>query len=389
MKTIKQKTIKDMKTRSILFSTLCSLMLGMGLTGCADEKDQICEDPDEITQYRLNYVMNEGLWGSNNANISGFHFDINTPSQVTSPIMNAMGDLYLQKNGKQMGDVANGMIEEDNKIYVVMNGSKYVAKLDLYCKEEARYTFSENEGEPRCMEVEDGYVYVTQYGGKLTKINASDMTLAGTFEGGDNLEGVVEKDGKLYVANSYKVDGSGNWVYNDEMFIIDAKTMELEKTIKVALNPAYLYEFHDKIYLLSKGNYADVPYVLQVVDTKNGQVKSIPQTENVNKVTEGDNKLLYCVRTTYDDNWNPVNSFFVCNTQVDEVSETSFLTEVPEALKSDNIYFLEMDEETGYLYIGTTDYTNTGTIYQFDKNGKFIQSFDSGGINPSAMIFID
>ena len=110
---------------------------------------------------------------------------------------------------------------------------------------------------------------------------------------------------------------------------------------------------------------------------------------NVNKVTEGDNKLLYCVRTTYDDNWNPVNSFFICNTQIDEVSETSFLTEVPEALINANIYFLEMDEETGYLYIGTTDYTNTGTIYQFDKNGKFIQSFDSGGWNPSTMIFID
>lgn len=378
-----------MKTRSILFSTLCSLILGMSMTSCDDEFEEFGEDPDEVTRPHFNYVLNEGLWGANNANISGFYMNVTSPSQEISTTMNTMGDLYLQKNGKKMGDVANGMVEEDNKIYVVMNGSKYVAKLDLYCKEEARYTFSENEGEPRCIEVEDGYVYVTQYGGKLTKINASDMTLADTFEGGDNLEGVVEKNGKLYVANSYKVDGSGNWVYNDEMFIIDAKTMKLEKTIKVALNPTYLYEFHDKIYLLSKGNYADVPYVLQVVDTKSGQVKSIPQTENVNKLTEGDNKLLYCVRSTYDENWNPVNSFFICNTKDDEVSETSFLAEVPEALKSANIYFLEMDEETGYLYIGTTDYTNTGTIYQFDKNGKFVQSFDSGGINPSAMIFID
>ena len=378
-----------MKTRSILFSTLCSLILGMSMTSCDDEFEEFGEDPDEVTRPHFNYVLNEGLWGANNANISGFYMNVTSPSQEISTTMNAMGDLYLQKNGKQMGDVANGMVEEDNKIYVVMNGSKYVAKLDLYCKEEARYTFSENEGEPRCIEVEDGYVYVTQYGGKLTKINASDMTLADTFEGGDNLEGVLEKDGKLYVSNSYKVDGSGNWVYNDEMFIIDAKTMKLEKTIKVALNPTYLYEFHDKIYLLSQGDYENVPGVLQVINTESGQVKSIPQTENVSKVAEGDNKLLYCVRSAYDANWNPVNTFFICNTKDDEVSETSFLAEVPEALKSANIYFLEMDEETGFLYIGTTDYTNTGTIYQFDKNGKFIQSFDSGGYNPSAMIFID
>ena len=105
-----------MKTRSILFSTLCSLILGMSMTSCDDEFQQMTQDPDEITKYRINYVLNEGLWGSNNANISGFHFDLCTPSQVARPTMNAMGDLYLQKNGKQMGDVANGMVEEDNKI---------------------------------------------------------------------------------------------------------------------------------------------------------------------------------------------------------------------------------------------------------------------------------
>ena len=375
-----------MKTRSILFSTLCSLMLGMSFSACDDDSNTPAPEPmpDPTPLYHTTFILNEGLWGANNASISLAGFDLIT--NTMQPIVN---DLYETANGKKLGDVANGMIEEDDKLYVVMNGSKYVSRLNLSCKEEARYTFSENEGEPRCMEVEDGYVYVTQYGGKVTKINASDMTLAGTFEGGDNLEGVVEKDGKLYVANSYKVDGSGNWVYNDEVFIIDAKTMKLEKTIKVSVNPTKIYEFHDKIYLLSQGNYADVPAVLQVIDTENGQVKSIPQTENISKVGEGNNELLYCVRATYDADWNPVNSFFICNTKVNEVSETSFLAEVPEALKSANIYLLELDENTGYLYIGTTDYTNTGTIYQFDNTGKFIQSFDSGGWNPSTMIFID
>jgi hypothetical protein len=50
---------------------------------------------------------------------------------------------------------------------------------------------------------------------------------------------------------------------------------------------------------------------------------------------------------------------------------------------------LEVDEESGHIYVGTSDYTNTGTIYQFDKDGNLLQSFDSGGINPSAMIFLD
>ena len=112
-------------------------------------------------------------------------------------------------------------------------------------------------------------------------------------------------------------------------------------------------------------------------------------TENVSKITEGYNKLIYGVRTVNDENWNPTNSFFICTTKVNEVSETSFLNNVPEALKTSTIYLLEVDEETGFIYVGTSDYNTNGTIYQFDQNGKFLRQFDSGGINPSAMVFID
>ena len=373
-----------MNTRSILMTTLCSLMLGMSFTNCAEDiEDQFGPMPEEEAKQRFGYVLNEGLWGANNANISGFVYNVNSNE------INALGDLYKKENLVQMGDVANGMVEEDNKIYVVLNSSKYVGKLDLHCKEEARYTIPTGEGEPRCIDVEDDHLYVTHYGGQVSKINVKDMTLAGTFKGGDNLEGVVEKNGKLYVANSYAVDGSNNWIYNDEVFVIDAKTMTLEKTLKVTCNPTKIYEFHDKIYVLSQGNYADVPAVLQSIDPASGVVTRILSTENVSKVTEADNKLIYGVRAAYDANWNPVNTFFICTTKVDEVSETSFLKDAPEALKTSTIYLLEVDEETGFIYVGTSDYVNSGTIYQFDQTGKLLRQFDSGGINPSAMIFLD
>ena len=186
-----------MNTRSMLMTTLCSLMLGMRFTNCAEDiEDQFGPMPEEEAKQRFGYVLNEGLWGANNANISGFVYNVNSNE------INALGDLYKKENLVQMGDVANGMVEEDNKIYVVLNSSKYVGKLDLHCKEEARYTIPTGEGEPRCIDVEDDHLYVTHYGGQVSKINVKDMTLAGTFKGGDNLEGVVEKNGKLYVAIS-------------------------------------------------------------------------------------------------------------------------------------------------------------------------------------------
>ena len=365
-----------MKTRRFLTTMLCSLMVGMSFTGCDDEFEEIGKYPDDDTKNRGIYVLNEGLWGANNANIAEFVI-------LSNEEIHAQGDVYLKTNKKQMGDVANAMMEEDNKIYVVLNGSKYAGKLSLNGTEEARYTFT--EGAPRCIEVEDDYAYVTQYGGQVTKLNVKDMTLAGTFKGGDNLEGIVEKDGKLYVSNSYKVDGSGNYVYGKEVFVLDAKTMKLEKTINVVDNPTKLYEIDDNIYLISQGNYYDVAGALQVIDPKTGISKTI--INNATKIAAGHNGLIYGIRATYDANWELTNSFFIYNPKADEVSETSFLKDA--SFKHDAIYLLEVDEKTGNIYVGTSDYTNSGTIYQFDKNGKLLRQFDSGGINPSAMVFIN
>ena len=364
-----------MKTKSIILTTLCSLMIGTGFTSWSDnEEDEPIIDPIE----KPNYILNEGHWGANNASIAMFNHPYYGIVEENA---------YLKRNGKQMGDVANAMIEENNNIFVLLNASKYVARLDIMVKEQVRYTFPEGEGEPRCMDVEDDYAYITQYGGQVTKLNIKDMTLAGTFKGGDNLEGVVEKDGKLYVSNSYAVDGSNNWIYNKEVFIIDAKTMTLEKTIKVVDNPTKMYEIDDKIYLISQGNYADVAGALQVIDTKTGTSKVI--LNDATKITEGLNGLIYGVRATYDANWQLSNSFFTYNPSTGTISETSFLKDAPSSFSTDAIYLLEVDEKAGFIYVGTTDYQNTGTIYTFDKNGKLFQTFDSGGINPSAMIFVD
>ncbi len=366
-----------MKTRSILMTTLCSLMLGMSFASCADDDDfeNIGITPDDgKDQY---YVLNEGAWGANNANITGFVYN------EKNSTFESMGDIYLGINKQQLGDVANAMMEEDDNIYVVLNGSKYVARLDLTIKEQARYTFPETEGAPRCIDVEDDYAYVTQYGGQVSKLHIEDMTLVGTFKGGDNLEGIVEKNGKLYVANSYK----GINEYNKEVFVIDAKTMTLEKTIEVVENPTKMYEINDKVYLISVGNYADVAGALQIIDTQSNTARTI--LNDVTKITEGHNGVIYGVRSTYDENWQLTNSFFLYSPKADEVSHTSFLKDAPSSFATDAIYILEVDEETGFIYVGTSDYTTNGTIYQFDQSGKFVQSFDSGGINPSAMVFMD
>ena len=359
-----------MRTRSLLFTMLCSLILGISFTACSDDdEDKLIIDPEDYPAY----ILNEGIWGSNNANISRFF-----PSYKGID-----SDYYQQVNGKLMGDLANAMIEEDNNIYVVIGGSKYVARLDLNCVEQARYSFPEGEGEPRCIDVEDGYVYVTQHGGQVSKLDAQTLKLVSTFKGGDNLEGIVEKDGKLYVANAWK----GVYDFNKELLVINAETMTKTGSIDVVLNPVQVQEIDDKIYVISQGNYEDVQAVLQVIDTKAGTSKVI--VKDVDKITEGHNGLIYGVRSTYDADWNTINSFFTYNPKKGTISETSFLQDAPSSISSTAIYLLEVGGYADFIYVGISDYVTNGTIYQFDASGKLLQSFDSGGINPNAMIFID
>ena len=42
-------------------------------------------------------------------------------------------------------------------------------------------------------------------------------------------------------------------------------------------------------------------------------------------------------------------------------SHTSFLKDAPSSFATDAIYLLEVDEETGFIYVGTSDYTTNGT----------------------------
>ena len=172
--------------------------------------------------------------------------------------------------------------------------------------------------------------------------------------------------------------------------MIDAQTMTLTNTITVVDNPTKMYKIDDKIYLISAGNYDNVPGALQVIDPKTGTSQVI--LNDVTKITKGNNGLVYGVASITDWTTNPasyVYTFFTYNPKTGKVSKTSFLQNTPSSFSSVAIYLLEIDEETGFIYVGTTDYQNTGTIYAFDKNGKLFHSFDSGGVNPSTMVFVE
>ena len=366
-----------MRRYKFILMAVATLFASVALTSCdGDNKDEP-QLPADKSGVCKTYILNEGSWGGNNAGIAMF-----APNADAAFV----SDIYFAKNNAKLGDLANDMIEDDGSVYVLLNGSKYVARLDSDCIEKARYTVPESEGTPRWMDEDDGYLYVSQYGGKVVKLNALTLAKVGEYNGGNNLEGLVVEDGNLYVANAYKVDGSGNYVYNTEVHVVNTHTMKQSATIEVVANPERIVEAHDEIYVMSKGNYVEISPSMQVLDVKNGKSTHIT---NADKITEGNNGLLYGIRSAYDANWNLQNEFFTYNPATGAVSLQSFLKDAPAIFSTIAIYLLEVDEKNGDIYVGTSDYVTTGTIYRFDRNGNLKQTFDSGGVNPKSMIFID
>ena len=371
-----------MQFRKLFFSFCCMMALGVSLVACSEDEVLFDDSGSKVSlpAHRA-FILNEGTMGANNATLSFY-----APDKDAEFI----SDIFYTQNQAKLGDTGQSLIEYNNDLYAIIAGSRYLVRMNTAGVEKERYAIPESEGDPRYMTAEDGYIYLTQYGGRVTKLDANTLSVAGTFNGGNNLEGIAECDGKLYVANSYLKNDNG-YQYLTELFVINAATMKLETTLTVDINPNQVLEEDGKIFLISWGNYADKGYSVQMIDPKdNYKSTSLGVATNM---TVGDDMVYFVNSETDYSNWlntSTTNSFFSYNVKTAAVNQSSFLKNAPEELASSSIYMMSVDDKNGDIYIGVTFYSSAnGTMYRFDRNGNFIEKFDCGGQNPKTMVFID
>jgi len=364
-----------MKIKSLLFSVLCMLAISLSFTACSDDDDNdLIDDGSTVVLPKTRaFILNEGSYQMNNAGITFY-----APNKDADLINN----IYeAQNNKKRLGDTGQDMIKYNNYIYVTVYGSKLLLKLNSAGVEENRISFSEEDGAPRYIVAEDGKLYVTLYSGKVAKINSSDLKIEGYVNVGKNPEEIVEEDGHLYVVNS-------GWGNDSTLSVINRKEFKLAKTIEVAKNPFKVLESGDHIFVLAYGAAYPDPYTypVQKIDVANEKATTVANATNMCEY----NGTIYFVYSETD--WNTyetTNKFFSYNVKSGVVNEQSYLTGMPSELSSSSIYMMEINSDNGDLYIGTSDYTTNGDIYRFDRNGKFIEKFESGGISPSQAVFFN
>lgn len=319
------------------------------------------------------YVLNSGKNGSNNGSISF----LNTKDMKTDV------DFFKTVNGRGLGDTANDMIVYGAKMYIAVYGSNVIEITDLRGKSLKQIKSSGEALMPRNLVSYEGKVYVSLYDGRVACLDTTSLEVEKTVKVGRNPEQLVVANNKLYVANSGGLDYNSPLGYDKTVSVIDIASFVETKKIEVVTNPVSLTtDSQGDVYLVSNGNYGDIPNTFQRIDSKTDEVSVITTTNATEMVSTGDK--LYIIHSQYDANWNQKISFISYDAINEKVISDNFITDGTVIAKP---YKIGADASTGYVYVTNSDYKTNGDVYVFDGNGKKLIQFEVG-LNPMKVIYV-
>lgn len=329
------------------------------------------------------FVINEGNMGSNKASIDYYSYDGGTYTR----------NIFGHRNPdivKGLGDVARDIAVNGNRLYVTVNGSGYIEVMNL---SDAVHVDEIPLASAGYMAFDDRYLYVSSYSGPLegeqrkgmvVRINLADYAERDTCPVGYQPEEMAVYGGKLYVANS------GGYMapdYETTVSVIDLASFTESSRIEVGINlHRMVLAENGMIYVSSRGNYADVPSKLFVIDAGTDKVirefSDVPCTD----MTLADGRLyIYSSVYSYETNgWT--SSYSVLDTRSMEVSAEPFIKDGSET-SIVAPYGIAVHPVTGDIYItDAKDYVSSGTIRCYGKDGKKKWECTAGNI-PAAMVF--
>ena len=353
-----------MNKKKFYGAVLCAAMAIPLFMGCSKNDGEEIENPSVPAEYL--YVLNSGLWNSNNASLSLYNLQDGT----------VIGDIFEQQNGRRLGDTGNDMIVYGSKIYIAMAGESTIEITDLDAKSLQQI---KTDGQPRAFTSFGGKVYVTLFNGYVARIDTTSMNIEAKVQVGRNPEQLAAVNGKLYVANSGGLDFPN---YDKTVSVVDIASFTEVKKLDVALNPCNMTSDNQgNIYVVSLEDYSS-PGVVQKISAQDDAVSVLDV--NGSYLTLLGNTL-YLISSEYDENSIPTIYYYSYDIVNNRIISDNFAGNTK---FSADPYQICSDENSGEIFIPTSDYVNTGDVYVFDKNGNFSYSFEAG-LSPIKVVKIN
>ncbi len=347
-----------MNTKNIILKTFAFLAASLLLFSCSNDDDN--NSSTTVSTTHGGFVLNSGIWRQNNSTLSFYNTD---SSKLSTNVFEA------QNSSLHLGDTGQDILIYGSKMYISVNesGIIYVTNLkgkilDKIIKDQPRYLTSKGK-----------YVYVSSYGGYVSRIDTTTNQIDKQVQVGDYPEQLAISNNNLYVANSRQ---------DSTVSVIDLSSFTKTKDIKVVFNPdKVLADNNGNVYVSSWGKYGANNNSLQRINS-DGTIEKIGSA-NVMVLNNDNSKLYY---TYVGDNGTDYKVYDIASKKV---SSTPFVNSEISSKFAASPYSLSINPKDGNIYIGVTNYTSEGTMYIVNPTtGNLISSFKTGGINPMGIYFL-
>ncbi len=309
------------------------------------------------------FVLNEGVYQMNNSTISYIE-----DGHVTK-------DLFLEQNGRGLGDTGNDLQRYGLKLYCVVNNSHRVEVMNLDGTSVKGISLPGKQ--PRYVAFHNGKAYVSCFDGDVVRIDTNKLEVEATLHSGLNPEGICVCKGKLYVANS----GGLNFPdYGHTVSVIDLATFTLLKEIEVGINPGLVQAYRDRyVYVVSRGDYGAVPYNLHKIDALTDELVKTYDWEVLGFYVYGQTGYMYHYDFGSHASW-----IRTMDLESDQILTENFITD---GTKIETPYGICVNPLNGDVYISDAfNFTVSGKVFQFDQHGVLKESY-TVGINPGHLLF--
>ena len=364
------------------------LLLALAVTLFSCKPDQPV-NPGELTIGSGVFVLNEGNYQYSNGSLSFYDIEADT----------VINNLFYKVNSAPLGDVAESMALVDGKLYVVVNNSNYIYKVDantIKCDVTKPYKLTDFYSPREMHFVAPDKAYVTDLiGTDLWIINPQDMTHTGTVAMGNTTEKMVQVGSELYVSNwsiYYIVNDPNSHESYNTVQVVDINNDVKVADITVGKEPNTMaVDKNGHVWVLCEGRswedeYGENPTLWEI--------DPMLKTAECRYVFKGPYEFdddIKGVATALKSNLTGDQFYLIYNNEVRRfdlatmgLSETFRITPEPQG----QFYNLAVDPKTGDIYVAdpTKSYLVNGTVYRYSSDGVLLASFKAGLI-PSAMLF--
>ena len=306
------------------------------------------------------FIVNEGNFNSGNASLS--YYETGTGKLTTQ--------LFFKQNNAPLGDVAQSIILQGERAYIVVNNSGLIYAID---RKTARFEGKlTNLVSPRhLLFVDDQKAYVSDLSSsQLTIVDPVEFSILGKINLGRTSEEMVKIGDEVFVANWSAYNQS---VTNNKILVVDSKEDRLTDSITVGIEPnSMVVDKSGRLWVLCGGGFTNIekPSLWQI-DPVNRKVlqsfefaelNSSPTALEVNK--EGDR--LYFIN-------DAVYRMAITDAEIPTELFIQGIADLP--------YQLAVDAQTNDIYLtDALDYTRNGLVYRFDVEGQILDTIEAGVI---------